>query len=178
MLPNRSDRWSDLSSYPPEWEGRRILLARMIHVGEWAIEFGCGPQTIEPFLKEGVHYTPTDRVEWTPGQWVVDLNRKPPKRMPFLNLLGVAVFSGVIEYLTNWPRVAGWLAGWASAVVCSYSPLGSRREIPMRKDQGWRNHYTREIFIKIMADNQFTLIDETTWYNQVLFRFEGGRDGK
>jgi len=142
-------------------------LALLISEGSSVIEFGAGRLVLPSALPEGCSYTPSDLVDRGPGTIVCDLNGPA---LPDFGRYSTAVFSGVLEYVNDVPRLLGHLAKSVDAIVCSYAVTDLSPRERLRK--GWVNDYSRTQLMAIFASSGFECSHEHTWKSQMLFRFE------
>jgi hypothetical protein len=90
--------------------------------------------------------------------------------------LDVAVFSGVLEYLTQLESVAHWLAGQVSHCVASYACANSMpgtssraNEIRARSHNGWVNTYGEFDLLEIFESAGFVCRRRDSWESQRIF---------
>jgi phospholipid N-methyltransferase len=96
-------RWKSSGSLMPEWNERTKLMASMVAPNSSVLEFGSGDERLKEWLPEGCTYQPSDMLARSEQTLVCDLNQDFP------NLEGrhfdVIVFSGVLEYIHDIPRL-------------------------------------------------------------------------
>lgn len=176
----RSDykRWTNPRSLEGWWEPRTEKIARLIPNSSRVIEFGAGSRKLEKYLDPTCTYVPSDLVDRGPGTIILDLNKRP---LPDLGSLAVtvAVFVGVLEYLSDLQLVAHWLSGQVAFCVVSYTcakPSGwvlqRFREVLERAHFGYMNHYTQEELMLIFKSSGFSCLKKDEWRDQDLFLFE------
>lgn len=163
-------RWQQEASYQRGWGDRARMLARQVRDGETVIEFGCGRMQLKEHLPPGCAYTPTDQQDvFGLGVKILDLNAA---ELPEIRA-DVAVFSGVLEYLFDVPRVIGWLSGQARAIVCSYAVSDNPdHQGLMRLHNGWVNAFRERDLVRIMKEHGYRQVWSGRWYGQRLYRFE------
>ena len=66
-------------------------------------------------------YVPSDIVSRGPDTWLCDLNRRPLPKLRRQAAVQVAVFSGVLEYVTDLTSVLRWLAPETDCIIASYN---------------------------------------------------------
>jgi hypothetical protein len=158
------ERWRDLCNHDVDWDKRTRAIANLIPPGSHVIEFGAGRRQLERWLPAGCSYTPSDIVDRGPGTLLCDLNRRPLPTLGRQAPLQIAVFSGVIEYVVDLPRVLTWLTPQIDRVIASYNcapPVDRAAErlrvIVERLSSGWVNHFTEAEIIAHFADARFTV---------------------
>ena len=97
-------------------------MATPIRPGSSVLEFGAGRMVLKQSLPEGCRDTPSDIVDRGPRTIVCDLNARTLPDFPHHD---VAVFSGVLEYVHDVPRVVALLARTVDTVVASYADTDS-----------------------------------------------------
>ncbi len=114
------ERWRDAASYEPDWAGRGIAAARLLHGARWVCDIGCGMQTLRQALPADVIYLPCDLRQWTPEVEPCDLNAGVlPARS--LARCDVACLLGVLEYIHDPARLLADVARYAEGIVVSYN---------------------------------------------------------
>jgi hypothetical protein len=183
---HRSDyrRWANSDNLERRWDVRTRQLAQLIPKGTRVIEFGAGRRQLVLYLDASCAYVPSDLTDRGPGTVVCDLNRRP---LPDLRHLqpDVAVFSGVLEYITDLPSLLQWLSTQVSFCVTSYSYAESRPrtirrcvEVLHRACTGRMNPYTAEELVALFSHSGFVAIKEQdTFDSQRLFLFGKSTEG-
>jgi hypothetical protein len=97
---------------------------------------------------------------------VCDLNGKS---LPLFPPHDVAVFSGVLEYVNDLPRLVAFLAKTVDTVVASYVDTGSVAQRATRRRHGWVNDYSAGQLEKVFGDHGFHLDRVETWRNQRIY---------
>lgn len=168
---DRSDlgRWKNPESLSAKWDSRTARMGALVAAGDSVLEFGAGRMVLRNHIPQSCSYTPSDIVDRGPGTVVCDLNGPLPCFAPH----DVAVFSGVLEYVNNVPRLIEHLAGAVNAVVASYAIVESNQDD--RRSHGWVNDFTSEQLLQIFARAGFSCDHEETWNTQKIFRFVRGR---
>lgn len=168
---NASDlgRWSDLANLHPDWDARTARLAALVPPGSAVIEFGAGRRALEALLPAGCAYTPSDLVERGPGTIVCDLNAELPELAGF----EVAVFSGVLEYVNDVPRLVRHLARTIDIIVASYATtdVDGQRTLVARRRHGWVNEYSAAGFEAVFEREGYRRDAIGEWTSQSLYRF-------
>jgi hypothetical protein len=163
-------RWANSANLLADWEPRTVALAAMIPANSSVLEFGAGRLVLKRHLPEGCRYTPSDLVSRGEGTIVCDLNDPVP---PEFDPHDVAVFSGVLEYIHNVPRLIVHLAPVCKMIVCSYATADTSVSSKLqRRSMGWVNDYTSTDFKRLFADHGFACDLESKWESQLLFRFQ------
>jgi hypothetical protein len=178
-------RWANIGNHEPSWEERTRLIAGLIPPGSRVIEFGAGRMALEGLLDAESRYVPSDLVSRRPGTVVCDLNARP---LPDLRSVSpqVAVFAGVLEYLTDVPAVAAWLAGFVDVCIVSYECARSHpgsfhriRETFTRTWSGWVSTYDEPTLIRVFDEAGFILARKALWVtpdgDEPIFLFERRR---
>ena len=183
---HRSDygRWCNPDNLEHRWDSRTKQLAQLIPKDSRVIEFGAGRRQLELYLDASCAYVPSDLIDRGPGTVVCDLNRRP---LPDLRHLqpDVAVFSGVLEFISDLPSLLRWLSTQVSFCVTSYLSAQSRpgtirrrEEVLLRANTGFMNTYTEEEFVAVFRHSGFILIrEEDSWESQRLFVFCKSTEG-
>ena len=163
------DRWADPKSFSPEWNERSRLIASLISKGSRVIEFGAGLSHLPSFLDSSCTYVASDFVGRSPDTLLVDLERRPLPTLPS-NVFDVAVFAGVLEYLSDVPRVASWIRDYAPTCICSYecaleTSLGYKhlRQSWDRAALGWENSFTEEEIKAVFVRAGFVCAEKVLW---------------
>ncbi len=156
-------------TFPTEWELRSRRIAEIVPHGSHVFEFGAGPVGLKPYLHPSCELTSSDIVEHRPGMRIIDLNRRP---LPSFgnSQPQIAVFAGVLEYVSDVRSMLPWIAKHFQVCVASYECvhpkpgiLGGIRELLDRTRMGWVNHFTEAEFKAIFATVGFQVSEQTTW---------------
>jgi len=163
-------RWSKPESLHASWDARTKVLASFVRPGQSVLEFGAGRRVLERHLPPGTSYTPSDLVDRGPGTIVCDLNAA---QLPPFPPHDVCVFSGVLEYVNDLPRLLAHLHGVCGAIVASYAPRAETgaAQILERRRQGWVNDYTVEELVAVFAASGFRCSLSRAQGSQQLFSF-------
>jgi hypothetical protein len=142
----------------------------MIEPGSAVIEFGAGRLVLADLLPNGCTYTPSDIVDRGRGTIVCDLNAST---LPNFGTHDVAVFSGVLEYVHDVPRLVAHLTKSVDVIITSYAATdrGRRRN---RRAMGWVNDYTDSEFTELFEAANFRKTDTNAWNSQVIYKFQRG----
>lgn len=164
-------RWAQPESHREGWGQRGIELARLVKPGERVFEFGAGRSQVAAALPSGCRYVGSDATPLAPDVVVFDLNA--PNLAPIEDF-DVALFSGVLEYVHDLPRLLEYLSRSFCSVVASYAPRlgGSAAEIEVRRYSGWFNDYAKAEFERLFADAGFAIASGSEWKAQLLYRFD------
>jgi hypothetical protein len=164
------NRWSRAASHNTNWRSRGVALAQLVRSGEKVFEFGAGLSSVRFSLPPGCGYTASDLVPLTSGSVAYDLNAS---LLAPIAGHDVALFSGVLEYVHDLSRLAHFLAGNFSSVVCSYAVMenGSSEEIEQRRYSGWFTDFTESGFVELFTTAGFDLNTAGSWGAQPIFRF-------
>ena len=152
-LRGKSDyeKWSSLDGFSQDWDQRTKQIAGLIQPGESVIEFGAGRMALKQFLPEDCAYTPSDIVDRGRGTVICDLNNS---ELPLFPPHDVAVFSGVLEYVNNVPRLILHLSSSVNVIIASYAVADFKKK--GRRRHGWVNDFTSKQFINIFSREEFS----------------------
>jgi hypothetical protein len=175
-------RWSNLENFDCQWAERTRLMAQLIPPHSHVIEFGAGRRQLESNLDPSCRYAAADLVTRGPGTIVLDLEARPLPDLSSFNF-DVAVFGGVLEYLSDLPGVISWLAQQVPFCIASYecassTPGSFRRlqEIWWRASYGWVSTYTETELTDLFMAGGFRCsgksIGKTSDGDIAIFRFE------
>ena len=163
-------RWRNAEAFGDDWKERTLLIARLVPKGTRVIEFGAGKRNLESHLHPSCTYIPSDLVSRGPGTLVLDLNARPWPNLRELKL-DVAVFAGVMEYISAPRAFLAWLSQQVSMCIASYECARSRartfgrvRETIQRTGAGWVNTFTEGELIEMFRAAGFTLTDTRDWH--------------
>jgi hypothetical protein len=164
----RSDhaRWGDPRSLHADWDSRTRRIAELVDAGSSVIEFGAGRLVLRGCLKEGCTYTPSDIVDRGEGTIVCDLNAR---ELPAFGSYDVAVFSGVLEYVLDVPRLIAHLSRRVKVIVASYAVTETNAK--HRRAHGWMNDYSSGQLNAMFADQGFVCEHTERWKAQVIKKF-------
>jgi hypothetical protein len=106
---------------------------------------------------------------------VCDLNAK---ELPDFPRHDVAVFSGVLEYVNDVPRLVSNLSRRVGMIVASYAGTDEHSDIKERRSSGWVNDYSSSSFREIFTESNFRFDQMVNWRSQRIYRFvqEANRD--
>lgn len=159
-------RWGSKASLFQSWDSRTQQIAALIKPGASVIEFGAGRLVLKTFLPENCSYTPSDLVDRGYGTIVCDLNSKT---LPQFQTFDIAVFSGVLEYVNDIPRLIFHLSRCVNVIIASYAVMEENKS--NRRGQGWVNDYNSVQFINIFENVGFRCDYTEKWQSQVIYRF-------
>ena len=159
-------KWGNKASLSQSWDSRTQQIAALIKPGASVIEFGAGRLILKTFLPENCSYTPSDFVYRGGGTIVCDLNSKT---LPQFQQYDVAVFSGVLEYVNDVPRLILCLSSCVNVIIASYALM--EKNVRNRRRQGWVNDYNSAQFIEIFENAGFHCDHTEEWKSQVIYRF-------
>ncbi|MBI3802610.1 MAG: class I SAM-dependent methyltransferase [Nitrospirae bacterium] len=167
----RSDyeRWGKKESLLQNWDARTRRIAGLIQPGQSVLEFGAGRMALKAFLPERCAYTPCDLVDRGDGTIVCDLNGT----LPSFRRHDVAVFSGVLEYVNDLPRLIDHLSGCVDGIVASYAIL--EKNETDRRVHGWVNDYSASEFVIVFEKAGFQCNHTEAWGTQVIYQFTRGK---
>jgi hypothetical protein len=162
-------RWRNAERFPDDWEERTRLIAQLVPKGTRIIEFGAGKRNLEPQIDPSCTYIPCDIVSRGENTLVLDLNARP---LPTLRNLrpDVAIFAGVIEYLSDLKSIVTWLSQQVTTCILSYECaqtepwcLARLRETIRRTGSGWVNTFSEEELVGIFRSGGFTPTERKDW---------------
>jgi hypothetical protein len=168
-------RWSSNQNLSSDWDSRTITLAASIPPSSKVLEFGAGRMVLREHLPPGCSYTPSDLVDREPGVCIVcDLNAPT---LPDFGRHDVVVFSGVLEYVTDVPRLLSHLAGSCRLILASYAVASGKgtAEVIGRRRLGWWNDYTAEELVAVFRECGFEVSQIGKWGGQNLYKLERAR---
>jgi hypothetical protein len=169
---NQSDvaRWRDDANLNASWDTRTAMLATMIAPGSAVLEFGAGRIVLPRYLPANCTYTPSDLVDRGQGTIVCDLNAATLPPFPGFQ---VAVFSGVLEYVNDLPRLLAHLARDFETIVASYAVADFLNQCTAlsRRAHGWVNDFNSREIEELFLRAGFQCAEKSAWTTQHLFRF-------
>ena len=160
------ERWQTEENLSSGWDSRTRQLAKLIEPGASVIEFGAGRQVLKTCLPEGCSYTPSDIVDRGSGTVVCDLN---DETLPAFQTFDVAVFSGVLEYVNDLPRLISHLSNYTDEICASYAVTETNKR--SRRDQGWVNDYSSAQLIDLFRQSGFDCRHTEKWRKQNIYVF-------
>jgi hypothetical protein len=165
------DRWQNPFSHLDFWRERGRLLAGFVRAGEQVFEFGAGNSVVPEALPDVCRYAGSDIVPLKDGLVSFDLNSAVLRPLPGHD---VALFSGVLEYVHDLPRVVVFLSENFRSVVCSYAAYddSSADELARRRYSGWFNDLNEIEFVRLFSGAGYRLNEHSEWQGQKLFRFD------
>ena len=162
-------RWIDTSNFDAEWEERTQLIARIVPKRTRVIEFGAGKRQLESYLDPTCSYFPSDLVDRGGNTIVLDLNSRPLPDLSHLKL-DVAVFAGVLEYISELNSVVLWLSYQVAMCIASYGcadtrprTIGRFKDIIRRTGAGWVNTFTEDALVGTFSAGGFILTETHVW---------------
>jgi len=160
------ERWSDKQNLSPGWDSRTKQLANLIEPGTSVIEFGAGRQVLKTYLPNNCAYTPSDLVDRGNGTIVCDLNSET---LPEFQRYDIAVFSGVLEYINDLPRLLLYLSNYVNVILASYAVVETNKQD--RRAEGWVNDYSSTQLIDIFEAASFHCERSEKWRSQEIYKF-------
>jgi hypothetical protein len=166
------DRWIEAENFCPEWDERAKIIAGLIPNGSRVIEFGAGLSKLQSHLDPSCFYVASDLIRRRPDTLLVDLEERP---LPGLadEHFDVAVFAGVLEYVSEVPGVVSWIGQYVTACVSSYECApktdGIYSHVKRTWDRaalGWVNSFTEEELKSIFTRAGFVCATQTLWNTQ------------
>lgn len=157
-------RWESDQAYHALWEERVALMVAPVRAGSTVIDVGAGRMAARGLLPPGCTYVPMDMVARDQSTVVCDLNRGP---LPELTADWV-LMSGVLEYVSDVPRLLAWARRAAPNVSLSFAVRDERFSYRKRLALGWVQHLDRDQLMALVRQAGFTVTDEREWEGQVL----------
>ena len=160
------NKWEKFQ-FPKEWTIRSQRIAELVPRESWVFEFGAGDSNLSALLDPSCTLVSSDLIARRPGMVVLDLNRRP---LPQLNGVAprIAVFAGVLEYVSDVPTVLRWVANQFDMCIASYECaalrsdlFGRLREKFGRAHHGWVNHFTESELKALFDEVGFCLVEQT-----------------
>jgi hypothetical protein len=145
-------------------------IARIVPKQSRVIEFGAGKRQLESYLDPSCSYVPSDVIDQGGNTIVLDLNSRPLPDLSHLKL-DVAVFAGVLEYISDLDSVVLWLSDQVAMCVASYGcahtrprTLGRFKETIRRTGAGWINTFTEHALVQTFGTGGFILTKTHDWH--------------
>lgn len=157
------ERWSDDSSLMPAWNERTKLIASFVPESACVFEFGAGAGVLEQYLPSQCKYQKSDLIDRDGCTIVLDLNKD---ELQPIEGYTTAIFSGVLEYIHDLPKVAKFLSKSFETVILSYACLEKNHSD--RRSHGWVNDFTIPDLIDIFRAAGFVLHNYRTWKTQTI----------
>jgi hypothetical protein len=160
-----NDRWFKTENLKSDWDSRTILISKLIDENSKVIEFGAGRLVLKKYLHGSCSYTPSDIVDRGDNTIICDLNGNIlPK---FDEEFSTAVFSGVLEYVNNVPRLIKHISN-IKTIIISYAVYPCNK--PSVSNQ-WVNSYTDEEIIILFKQNGYKCVNTDKWQKQKIYKF-------
>lgn len=159
-----NDRWLDGQALDESWDERSRLMARSIPAASRVVDVGAGAQALRSALPPDCIYVPIDVVSRTPDTIVCDLNRDQPPALSADYL----VASGLLEYITDVPRLVSWMASTAPHIILSYEGADGQSRYYRRKS-GWVNDYTNSEVRELLRRHGLSVMESATWRQQTIY---------
>jgi len=169
--PDRQ-KWSNPSSYKPDWAARAQIAAAQIADGERVLEVGVGAGDFRSLIEGRCSYLGTDLQPVAPGVRALNLEQDPLPEGPW----DVVAMLGVLEYIHDTDGVLAKLFGAAGKVVMSYCVPREGDVVPARRRRGWVSDLTEEALTARAAAAGFALtgvspLNSTDDFEQHVFVF-------
>jgi len=161
-------RWQDMEALSSKWDERTIKMAALIPENSSVLEFGAGRMILKQHLPPGCRYTPSDLVDRGENTLVIDLNGKQLGDIPATD---VAVFSGVLEYINDVPRLIRKLSQNTGLVIASYATTEKESSRVKRRAQGWVNDYSHAQLLALFDEQGYQGRDKGHWKAQQIYQF-------
>jgi hypothetical protein len=145
-------------------------MARIVPKHTRVIEFGAGKRQLESYLDPTCSYFPSDLVDRGGNTIVLDLNSRPLPDLSHLKL-DVAIFAGVLEYISDLDSVVPWLSSQVVMCIASYGCAHTRprtisrfKETIRRTGAGWINTFTEDALLQTFSAGGFILTETRDWH--------------
>ena len=162
-------RWETDNNLSKSWDSRTEQIAKLIGAGTSVIEFGAGRLVLKEYLPNSCTYTPSDLVDRGNGTIICDLNSDV---LPQIKLFDYAVFSGVLEYVNDVPRLISHLSNYVDAIVVSYAATDLSKK--NRRAKGWVNDFSSKEFAEVFEEAGFQCDHTEKWNSQLIYSFRKG----
>lgn len=159
--------WGNELNLSPDWDSRTKRIAKLVDANKSVIEFGAGRIVLKKYLPKGCTYTPSDLVDRGKGTIVCDLN---DETLPKLQSYDIAVFSGVLEYINDVPRLITYLADCVGEIIASYAVTDLNKQ--NRRANGWVNDFSSKELIDVLESAGFRCDHIEKWESQLVYRFK------
>jgi methyltransferase family protein len=159
-----NDRWFDGQALDESWDERSRLMARSIPAARRVVDVGAGAQALRSALPPDCIYVPIDVVSRTPDTIVCDLNHDQPPALSADYL----VASGLLEYITDVPRLVSWMASVAPQIVLSYEGADGQSRY-YRRRSGWVNDYTDSEVRELLGRHGLSVVESAAWRLQTIY---------
>jgi hypothetical protein len=180
-----TERWASKVNYDNRWNERTELLLQiainhnLLNSINSFTEYGCGPNRPLKLFLDKINFTgkyiEADITKWRDTTKIINLNNCKNED---LEKTDCGVFSGVLEYLDDLPKLFDLIKNKHNYVLFSYSAfnpdyhsevelLSKIQILSKRANSGWRNHFSLKEFLSIKTD--FIIIDTGYWNGQALF---------
>ncbi len=151
--------WKDIEYFDESWKRRISMLSSLIPPDTSSImDLGCGKCWLKEFIKKEIKYYPVDYKKRSSDTIVCDFNKKE-----FPNIITDVIFcSGIVEYIEecNLDWFFNCIRKHSNILIISYCSLDLNPSIKVRKSFGWKNHFTKSNFVKIIEKFEYTLVQE------------------
>jgi hypothetical protein len=163
-------RWADVRAFETEWDERSHIIGELIPAKSRVLDFGAGRRQLSRFIDPSCTYLFSDFMDRGAGTLIIDLNARPLPDLSSWNI-DVAVFAGVLEYVSRVDTLVNWLYGNTKNCVASYGCVdetnsrGMRwmKEVNKRASCGWVNSYTETKLIDIFGKAGFSCRETRDW---------------
>ena len=166
-------RWGKDTSLHPLWDERTEMIASLVPENSSIIEFGAGQMTLRKHLPKGCTYTPSDIVHRNISEYksvIYDLNDSKPPELK--QKYDIAVFSGVLEYVNDIPKLAKHLSPKVPHIIASYAITDYNPGLFFRRNSGWVNDYDGKSFVSLFEDAGYNCASSIRWKNQNIYYFK------
>lgn len=166
-MPKIKD-WRDAASFGGTywgWARRARFAVGMLGSERYVCDLGCGEQPLRWFLPRDRVYLPADLVARTPNVEECDLNAGRFPRHA-LSVCEIVVMLGVITHLSDPELVLRALAEQVETLLISYNAADLRPDRP----EFWRNAFTREGLIALLAECGFIAIAGRRYGSQIVLK--------
>lgn len=161
-------RWEKSTSFYESWDERTRLLVAPIKPHSTVLEFGAGRLVVENMLPEQCTYLHSDIVKRREDTLVLDLN----ETLPVFQSVDYMIFSGVLEYVKDIPKLLEHCSKYTSHMLLSYAgtdKIASKKE---RRYHGWISDLSHEDILHLAKTHHFDIQDLGVWQQQQLYHFK------
>lgn len=161
-------RWGQQDSYQEFGSKRAEIAAAYTEEGARILELGVGKGDYRKLVTGRVHYTGVDLNPLNEVDIQCDLEKDPLPKGTF----DTVVMLGVLEYLSDVPKIAEQVSKISQKIIFSYCvPTGNSDVINnFRTQEDWVNAFSDEEILNLFSQNSFSLVKETVFDDLDYFK--------
>ncbi|RYF42527.1 MAG: hypothetical protein EOO38_19630 [Cytophagaceae bacterium] len=159
-------RWQNPENLRSDWDERTKLIGAYIPDASAVVEFGAARLVLPLYIGKSCTYQPVDLVKRSEDTLVFDLNGQLEDLPHFYDY---AVFSGVLEYVHDLPRLMRWLPSVARNVVFSYGVTDFLSDPISRRRNGWVNNMSHTDVLTLLSQYALTCVSTQRWKEQKIY---------